>query len=251
MDRCYGFEYNGEDKKCTLYMVDGDEEPANDGVRCDKISSMVEFLKCPCFSDKDVNSAVDDLIKGTVSTSLQQKSCQTSGDGSYGLYYHYDSLFPGDDGLNSFSVSGTNSNNSATCMYDGIVNQIGTEEANVCSAILEDACETLDTTRIEKAAVDADEICPCYNEDDLSTAIHNIKNGLKEIVEGSCSSDGGTTISLFYRDPSHPMYIEGYNVRDSGLSRRCRVGGDIVVGDISTESASHCSSLLHNACNQL
>ena len=241
-DRCYGFEYNDIDKKCTLYMV-GDEEPASDGVRCDKKSSMVEFLKCPCFSDKDIDSTIDDIIKGTESTSLQKKSCQISSEGSYGLYHQYDSL-------SSFSISGMNSNNTGTCMSTGTTKQIGTEEADVCFSILEDACEALNATMV-KADPAPDAICPCYNEDDLSAAIHSIKSGSKEVIDGSCDSGSSTSISLFYRDPSYPMHIEGYNVRNSELSSRCRYGGDIVISDISTESASHCSSLLHNACNQL
>jgi len=243
-DRCYGFEYNDIDKNCTLYMV-GDEEPASDGVRCDKKSSMVEFLKCPCFNDKDVDSTIDDIIKGTESTSLQKKSCLISSEGSYGIYHQYNSL-----SSSSFSVSGMNSYNSGTCMSTGTVKQIGTEEADACFSILEDACETLDATMVN-AGPAPDAICPCYNEDDLSTAIHSIKSGSKEVIDGSCDSGSSTSISLFYRDPSYPIYIEGYNVRDSELSRRCRFGGDIVIGDISTESASHCSILLHNACNQL
>lgn len=100
------------------------------------------------------------------------------------------------------------------------------------------------------------EKCPCFDEGDLETAIKGITDKEKEVLDESCASATSTSISLFYKDTSsvpNPLGIEGYKVYVSNFSesRSCRSGGDMVTNDISSDSASHCFSLIENVCQHL
>jgi len=247
MKKCYGFEYDSEDKTCILFMFGKTNKlQGRDGVRCDKKSSIVPFIKCPCFDSFTVDNAVSDIVQGKAITRAKEKSCQITNEGSYGLHYKYDA--PRLDGriFNSLSVRDTHLNQLGACKKNNNILPIAAEEGDACLTLLEGACTTLKTSIA--APVDT---CSCYDEDDLEIAIKGITDGTKEVLHGACVPTGGTSISLFYKDTSYP--VEGYNVYVSDYSekRSCRSGGDMVTTGISLESASHCFSLLQDACQHL
>jgi len=257
MKECYAFEYDSGDKTCTLFIsgrintlfISGriNKLQVSDGVRCDKKSSIVPFMKCPCFDSYDVDNAVSDITKGTSVTYAQETSCQITNEGSYGLHYMYNALRPEDRTFHSLSTRSTYLDRLGACKKDNNILPIAAEEGDACLTLLEDACATI--------AVHVD-TCPCFDVNDLEIAIKGITDGTKKVLHGACVPTSGTSISIFYNDTSyHPYNVptEGYNVYVSDYSGdgSCRSGGDIVTTDISLESASHCFSLIQNVCQLL
>jgi len=250
-DKCYGFEYDNKEGSCDVFMFGDanrtpfDADTVPDGIRCDKQKSMFEFLKCPCFSNNEVENTVIGLTQGTMAASLDTLSCQRTSEGSYGIYYTDDVIIQADRIFNSFSVGGRDLNQVGTCTKDNTSDYIAREEEDVCLRILQNSCKTLDDRKVS-----LDGTCPCYNEDDLNIAVASINDGLKKLRDGACKSTKGSSISFFYEaTPSNtPVEVEGYSVYTSQVSRKCTFGGDIKLQNISRQSAVHCSRLIEDAC---
>ena len=241
-DECYGFEYDNVEKSCDVFMF-GD---ADFGVRCDKKLSMVEFLKCPCFSSDEVENAASDMIRGTTTSNLEKTSCQRTSEGSYGLHYTNDVTLPADRIFNSFSVGGRDLNQVGTCTKDNNLEYIAREEKDICLSQLQNSCNTLDDKKVS-----LDGKCPCYNEDDLNTAVASINDGLKKLRDEACKRTRGSSISFFYEHTFNNAPVEGYGVYTSQRSRKCTFAGDMRLQNISAQSAIHCSRLIEKACDQL
>jgi len=239
--KCYSFEYDTEEKKCDLFTFrDAKRWDIRDGVRCDKKSSIMSFLKCPCFSSDEVDNAVSALKQGTATSSQQKTSCQITSGGSYGLYYKYN--LQHQRMINSLSVN-DGLNELGTCEKNNDIERIAIEERDVCATLLEGACDTLDEN--------FQETCPCYDDDKLADAVTSINNGTNELVEGSCISHNNASIYFYYKEANTLGFmVEGYSVHVSNFtsSNSCTHGGDMKIPSISAESALQCFNIIQNAC---
>lgn len=243
-DDCYGFEYNSKERSCDVFMsLEDQSQWPTKSVRCDK------KVTCPCFGDREVENAANELRRGTKAANLRETSCQVTSEGLYGLYYTNDIFLNYNERiLNSFSVSvgNGNANQARTCMIDNTRVPVSEKQENICLAHLQSSCNYLNSNRVS-----LDGTCPCFTEDDLTTAVVSIKNKVRVLKPGSCIRGRGISMGFYYTPPNDTTIVEGYDVYSSKYSTKCTFGGDMKLNQISRQSAVHCSHLITEACRQI
>lgn len=229
-EKCKGVMHNEDAGTCTSY---GTIKRGGTAFKCDRKPFLSAMITCPCFTQDQIQYAVDSIISGRAYARSQ--SCVVAGDTPLGLYHGEDDMFVNLE----FTVAGKNRQcGNGLHLVDSLVR----EEVEHCENMVNAACTSVVTADIK--------ICPCFDEGNLREFLALKDKDQLGLATGSCDiNEGATSISLYLDGTRGVGYGVGGISDDKSKQATCMNYDQAF--SVSQDEASACFSMIQNTCDTI